>query len=239
LGVRSNGRETFRADETDFLTRFNYRSRLQLPALECVAELKREFSYREEPWNLEIPDPIPEFVHVSAETVEEMRPSRVPAERTLHWPSETSCHRDTPAARRHQLFLARLEEQNLLTINERLSQRLDIGGLHTAIGNLRKMAEAMALDANQIEQRYRDWLFTLAMPDIPVDSDADWREVHSLGPEWHGLARLGLRCASMGTSEAEVERLLREQMQVQGVHGVNYGTETLHVRLGLRHDRRH
>jgi hypothetical protein len=40
----------------------------------------------------------------------------------------------------------------------------------------------------------------------------------------------------MGTSEAEVERLLREQKHVQGMHDKNYGTETLHARLVLRHD---
>jgi hypothetical protein len=82
-----------------------------------------------------------------------MLPSRVPGESAFHWPQETGHHRDTPTAYRHQLFVAGLEEQNLLTMAERLCQRLDGRALHTAVGNARKVSEAMALDADQIEQR--------------------------------------------------------------------------------------
>jgi hypothetical protein len=126
------------------------------------------------------------------------------------------------------------EEQNGMTASERLFQRLDVAVFQITKANIRTMSEAMELDSDQIEQRYREWLFILTVPNAPINPDEHWREVHSLGPEWCGLARIGVRCAWMGTSEAEVERLLPEQKQIQGMHGVNYGTETLHARLVIR-----
>jgi hypothetical protein len=43
------------------------------------------------------------------------------------------------------------------------------------------------------------------------------------------------RYASIGTSEAPAERLLSEQKDIQGPHGVNFGIEKLHARLVGRH----
>jgi hypothetical protein len=234
--VSTDGREHIRGEEMDFLTRFNYRCRLRFPILESVAELRKAFSEHAQPWDQAGRDTIPEFGDISAQTIEEMLPSQASRIDPFHYSTESGRHRDTPAAHRHLLFLAKVREQSSKTLTERLSQRLDVRALHTAIATIRKVSEALELDPDQIEQKYREWLFTLNVPDSPADTEQHWREVHSLGPEWCGLARIGLRYASMGTSEAEVERLLREQKHVQGMHGTNYGTETLHARLVLRHD---
>jgi hypothetical protein len=96
----------------------------------------------------------------------------------------------------------------------------------------------MELDSDQIEQQCPEWLFTSTVPDAPINPDEHWLEVHSLGQEWCGRARIGVRDASMGTSGSEMERLLREQKQIQAMHGVNYGTETMHARPVMRHDHR-
>jgi hypothetical protein len=39
----------------------------------------------------------------------------------------------------------------------------------------------------------------------------------------------------MGTSEAEVDRRLCEQKDLQGRHGVNFGTQVLHSHLAIRY----
>jgi hypothetical protein len=85
----------------------------------------------------------------------------------------------------------------------------------------------------------REWLFTASIPDVPELPEPHGREVHARNPEWKDLARIGVRCANMGVSEPDVEKLIGEQQQIQGPHGVNFGTDTLHARLVLRHQPNH
>jgi hypothetical protein len=48
---------------------------------------------------------------------------------------------------------------------------------------------------------------------------------------------IGMRYASVATSEADFDRILAEQQELQGAHRVNYGTNALHARLILRQER--
>jgi hypothetical protein len=57
-----------------------------------------------------------------------------------------------------------------------------------------------------------------------------------MAPEWREMARIGVTYASIETSEAFLDRLLGEQKEIQGHHGVNFGTETFQARLVLRYE---
>jgi hypothetical protein len=59
-------------------------------------------------------------------------------------------------------------------------------------------------------------------------------ESHSFTPEWCSLARISIRYVSIETSEGDIEQLLREQKDIQGLSGVNFGSETLYARLCIR-----
>jgi hypothetical protein len=151
-------------------------------------------------------------------------------------PSLPLSHHSTPAGQYQALVAARLAEQELLTPIDRISQRLDLGAFQTACRQIQAQANALNLpDVSEILNSFKSWLFTREVPDEPTNSDVHWREAHALGPPWTGLARIGLRYCSIGTSEADVERVIGEQRQIQGSFGGNFGTETLHARLVLRH----
>jgi hypothetical protein len=113
---------------------------------------------------------------------------------------------------------------------------LDTGAFHIAKGEIRQMATTLGMDADQIVVKLRDWLFTLEIPDASTIRDLHWREVHARHPDWRDFARIGMHYASVTTSEADVERILGVQPELQGVHGANCETATLHARLVLRHE---
>lgn len=61
-----------------------------------------------------------------------------------------------------------------------------------------------------------------------------WRRIHQFN-EFKDLATLGIRLASIGVSEAEVERIFSVQKRIMGQNTFNMGTKTLHNRLILRY----
>jgi hypothetical protein len=144
--------------------------------------------------------------------------------------------RATAVSNQRAQFQRILEEQSNMEVSERLAARLDRGAFQMACSQIRHMASALQLNPDEIEARFRAWLFTAEVPDAPTITDSHWREVHSIDEKWVGMARIGVRYASIATSEAEVERLFRERQDVQGMHGVNFGTHTLDARLVLRYE---
>jgi hypothetical protein len=143
---------------------------------------------------------------------------------------------ESGVAQQRAAFREALRCQQILSFGDRLGHGLDVGVFPVACEEIRKTSAALSMNAAHIEEKFPEWLFTDHVPQTSVNSDAHWREVHAMGADWRDLARIGVRYASIGTSEADVERLLREQKDIQGLHGVNYGTETLHARLCLRHE---
>jgi hypothetical protein len=62
-----------------------------------------------------------------------------------------------------------------------------------------------------------------------------WRRVFRDGKKpWTDFCQMAMHFVSLGTSEAEVERTLRRQKDIQGRYGTNFGTDTLDARLALR-----
>jgi hypothetical protein len=113
-----------------------------------------------------------------------------------------------------------------MTLNGRLSTRLDAGTFHITLDETTEMPQSLGLDVMHIERSLRQLLFTLDVPDAPTNPELHEREVHARGPQWKDLARIGLRFASTATSEAEVERLLREQQDIHGLHAMGHHLET-------------
>lgn len=83
------------------------------------------------------------------------------------------------------------------------------------------------------------WLFNefskefLAIKEDETMNDY-WRRIHQYN-DFKDLAVLGVRLASIGVSEAEVERIFSVPKRMFGQHTFNMGTETLHNRLVLRY----
>jgi hypothetical protein len=100
------------------------------------------------------------------------------------------------------------------------------------------MASPLDLKPDQIEEKLMRWLFTDEISNASTRSDLHWRRVHAIDETWTGLARIGVQYASMATSEADVERRLGEQKDVQGFHGVSSRTQNLHTRLVLKYEGR-
>jgi hypothetical protein len=143
-------------------------------------------------------------------------------------------HPPTPLMRVAQQrveFSRALEQQFAATINEQLLSRSDTGAFHIAEHEVRQMATALGMDADQIAVKFRARLFTLEIPDASTIPDLHWREVHAIHPDWRYFTRIGVGYASAATSEIDVERILGEQQELQGAYGINYGADTLHVRL--------
>jgi hypothetical protein len=74
---------------------------------------------------------------------------------------------------------------------------------------------------------------------MPADMhpDAYWREFHGQSDERGCLAHVALRFITLGCSEADIERLLSRQKQIQQQFGTNYRTDTLHARELLHQPR--
>jgi hypothetical protein len=70
-----------------------------------------------------------------------------------------------------------------------------------------------------------------------VHPDSYWREYHGRSDERASLARVALRFITLGCSEADIERLLSRQKQIQQQFGTNSRTDTLQARHLLHQPR--
>jgi hypothetical protein len=150
-------------------------------------------------------------------------------------PLDLSNRRLTHAAQQRSDFERAISAQQTLTVSEGLIETIERDSFTIALGRTNVIAAALDFDVEHVEMGLREWLFTASILDGPELPDPHWREEYARNPEWKDLGRIGVRYASMRVSEADVERLIGEQQQIQGLHGVNFGTEMLHARLVLRH----
>jgi hypothetical protein len=232
------GRDSLRVQEARFLTRFRPPEIGTCRGIECIEEQQARFLGEFEPWVKDNPDDPPGHVDISSATMEELPVMHVrdgDGFAPLLMEQDLAESRSTRVAQQRADFDQELTRQRALNLADRLNQSLEMGAFCMAIKRVKHMAEALGIDQNELEIRLREWLFTQSVPDIQGCPDQHWREVHAQSPAWRNLARIGVRYATIGTSEAEVERLIGEQQEIQGQHGVNFGTDTLHARLVVRH----
>jgi hypothetical protein len=235
--LRIDGQERLRSQEAHFLDRTSLSPRMDFTPLDCVTEMRQWFRDQFEPWNpTEVTAAQEDGIAIEAFAME-VDDARVPAFDALETPDDViSSTRATVVAHQRCEFRRVLAEQDTLTLNERLLIPLERGVLQVAITQVRSIARALDLNPDQIEEKLMPWLFTDEIPNTPTTSNLHWRTVHAIDETWTGFARIGVRDASIATSEADVERLLGEQKDVQGFHGINFGTQTFHARLALRYE---
>jgi hypothetical protein len=84
------------------------------------------------------------------------------------------------------------------------------------------------------------WWYLPSKESLPAMFDPDllWRKVHGRDPEHQMLAHIALRFITLGTREADVERLLSRQRAIQGQHETNSRTDMLHARFSLHVNRK-
>jgi hypothetical protein len=96
------------------------------------------------------------------------------------------------------------------------------------------MASTAQMTPDETEAKFWDCPFTRDIHDSPIDANFHLRKVQSLNTPQADMVRVGVQYESFATSETEVERLLGERKDVQGMHAVNFKTQTLDSRLFLR-----
>jgi hypothetical protein len=63
--------------------------------------------------------------------------------------------------------------------------------------------------------------------------DTIWRNAHQYD-DWRDFAELAMRIVTLGTSEADVERIIRIHRDIASLKGTQYAHQTLRNRLQLR-----
>jgi hypothetical protein len=123
-------------------------------------------------------------------------------------PLDLSSRRLAHARQQRSDFERALSAEQTLTVNQQFSEMMERNAVTIALGRTKTIAATLDLNAEHMEMGHREWLFTVSIPDVSELPDPHWREVHARNPEWKGLARVEVRYASMGISEADVERLI-------------------------------
>jgi hypothetical protein len=134
-------------------------------------------------------------------------------------------------------FREELESQRRLDLVSRLRQNVIDGIVPIAYRAIMDVAIPLQCKRD-VTKDFERWLFDADAPERPFPDDSlnpnmYWRSMHAKGDQSHELSMIALRFISLAASEAEVERTLSLQKNIQGLHGTNYGTETLHARLVL------
>ena len=81
------------------------------------------------------------------------------------------------------------------------------------------------------EWLYSDRRTTPTGYDVTASPDTIWRRVPVVNNNWRDFAGLALRFVTISTSEADCERSLSRQRDVQGLHTCNISAELLEARL--------
>ena len=101
---------------------------------------------------------------------------------------------------------------------------------------IKRVGQLLGLDARYMYSCFRTWLYedrtkTPTGHEIGQSPDMIWRRTPSIDDRWRDFAKLCLRFVTIGTSEADCERSLSRQRQVQGLNTTNITTELLEARM--------
>ena len=95
------------------------------------------------------------------------------------------------------------------------------------------------LTAEEIEDKFNTYLFadpeTLTFGSrIGMDPNSFWRSIPDYDGTWRAFSCLALMLISLSCSEADVERLISRQRDVQGVHATNMRVDTIEARMRIQ-----
>ena len=125
----------------------------------------------------------------------------------------------------HHLPLEQLIQQNIYECQHSV-----------ALAELTEMGMRLGVPPNDVEEKLRTWLYcersdTPTRYTVGESPNTIWRRVPAVREDWRQFADVALRFVTMGTSEADCERSLSRQKDIQGLHTTNIRVETLEARL--------
>ena len=105
-----------------------------------------------------------------------------------------------------------------------------------ACQELCRIGKILGLDEQYVYRMFRSWVFddrnqTPTKWQIGFTPNDIWRQVPANCEEWRSFAELAVRLVTIGTSEADCERMLSKQKDIQGIRTNNIRVELLEARL--------
>ena len=106
----------------------------------------------------------------------------------------------------------------------------------TALFEIARVGQALGVPAEYCEEKLRSWLYgdrrrTPTQSAIGLSPDTIWRRAPANNEEWRHFSDIALRFITIGASEADCERSLSKQRDIQGLHTTNIRMDTLDARL--------
>jgi hypothetical protein len=232
------GRQSFRATYTGWDVRGKVD---KIPYVhECVTEMRERFDNWLRPWEekptKEIDRDLSLIQKDSAWVFQNDAEEELPVIHPMKNGKET---RYSVVAIRRKGFQGFLKKEFQKSTIQRLRTGLDLSQIWlSALPILQKMAKDLGCEG--AEQRIRNWLGDkfdknlMELLNCREKPDPYWRKLFcQAGSVWQSASQIAMRFISAGTSEAEVERTLSRQKDIQGLHGTNFGTAILDARLTL------
>ena len=105
-----------------------------------------------------------------------------------------------------------------------------------ACQELCRTGNILGLDEKYVYSIFRSWVFddrdkTPTRWQVGMSPNDTWRQVPANCEEWRSFAELAIRFVTIGTSEADCERMLSRQKDIQGIRTNNIRAELLEARL--------
>ena len=131
-----------------------------------------------------------------------------------------------------------LEKNNLMSLSLDALLNVDIYKFSygKALAEITRLGRGLGLEKGYIEQKFSTWVYA-RREDTPTASnvgdspDRIWRCVPAHCEDWRRFAEIALRFITISTSEADCERMLSRQRDVQGIRTSNIRTELLETLL--------
>ena len=128
-------------------------------------------------------------------------------------------------------------EKNLETL---LSSSVYDISFERAFQSLASVGEMQGLDEEYIYNVFRSWLFSdrahsPTRLERRCSPDVIWRRAPAHEESWRGFSMVALRYVTLGASEADCERSLSAQKNIQGLHTTKVGIDLLESRLRARY----
>lgn len=105
-----------------------------------------------------------------------------------------------------------------------------------AFTEIKRLGEILEIDERYLYERYRTWVFerrsdTPTCHEIGQCPDHIWRRVPAVDNGWRDFSQIALRLVTITTSEADCERSLSRQRDVQGIRTSVISTDLLEARM--------
>ena len=139
-------------------------------------------------------------------------------------------------------FIETFNEINSLTITEKLQYDpfKDETFYLTSLKIFKFIGQCLSLDLNYIEKMFTSYCYGDPSQFDNFEQlssgnpDLFWRFLPSYNQAWKEFSVVAIRCLTVATSEAEVERMFSKDRQIAGVHGHQWGPNGLHNRAVIR-----